>query len=104
MTSTSTTPEQHQGDRTKRRRQGRALALLAVAGIVTAGAAAVATRPTGSEGSFGPVTAAPLIGEHSALGPKLVDDLNATIAAMGHLRGEHAGLSQAEYKALAGLP
>jgi hypothetical protein len=68
---------------------------------VTAGA--IAAHPSASASASGPVTDAPLIGEHSALGAQRVDSLNATIAAMGAVRGEHAGLSSAEYQAGAAL-
>ncbi len=45
-----------------------------------------------------------LIGEHSALGARLVDALNAAIAGAGQrATGEHAGLSRTEYEAGAPL-
>jgi hypothetical protein len=57
-------------------------------------------QPTiGATGSPGFV----LIGEHSALGERRVDELNAAIVSMQRARGEHAGLSRAEYEAGAPL-
>ena len=46
---------------------------------------------------------AALVGEHSAGGERSVDALNASIASMQGLRGEHAGLSREAYAAAATL-
>lgn len=40
-----------------------------------------------------------LIGEHSALGPRLVNDRNKAIASMQQIRGEHAGITRDQYRA-----
>jgi hypothetical protein len=70
----------------------------AVMGLLAAGAvtAAMALHPTGSPPSAGPVSGAPLVGEHSALGDRLVDEINAATSAMEQPRGEHAGMSRDE--------
>jgi hypothetical protein len=54
---------------------------------------------SGVTGSSGPA----LIGEHSALGERRVDELNAAIASMQRAKGEHAGLSRTDYEAEASL-
>ncbi len=92
------------------RRQKLAAAVLAVpiAGLLAG--AAVMTRSAGQPSELVAPTVASaastgirLIGEHSALGWRLVDELNAALAAMPRARGEHAGLSRAEYEAGAAL-
>jgi hypothetical protein len=50
--------------------------------------------------TYGSFLDATLIGEHSALGERLVDDRNAAIAAATRVHGEHAGLTREEYLSL----
>jgi hypothetical protein len=77
---------------------------------VTAGIAvllalvAVAIVPSAQPAQGGGRPAAPLlIGEHSALGPQLVTDRNRSIASMQQIKGEHAGISLADYQAESSL-
>ena len=71
---------------------------------IALGAIALVAGPA-SHGTRGetvtPVAA--LVGEHSAGGERAVSALNAAIASTQQLRGEHAGLSKAEYVAAANL-
>ncbi len=80
-------------------RQGRiAIAVVAIpiAGLLAGGAVLTQSgEPSQHSAKVGPQ----LIGEHSALGERRVDDLNATLASMGRVRGEHAGLSRTDYEA-----
>jgi hypothetical protein len=70
-------------------------------GVVVAAIAVGAVGPrAGSNAVPGsPTRGAPIVGEHSAAGSRNVDALNVAIASMQRLRGEHAGLSRAEYEA-----
>jgi hypothetical protein len=63
-------------------------------------AAAIIALPAGQRinGEAATLEAA-LIGEHSAVGERQVDALNAAIDSMQQARGEHAGLSRADYEA-----
>ncbi len=84
-----------------RRRLAGALIALPVAVLLAAVVvvALPAGQPiNGATRAVGPA----LIGEHSALGERRVDELNAAIASMQRARGEHAGLSRADYEAGAG--
>ena len=69
--------------------------LVVVPIAIVLGAIGLVAGPA-SNGTLGetvtPVAA--LVGEHSAGGERAVDALNASIASMQGLRGEHAGLSQ----------
>jgi len=71
-------------------------AAAASAGLVPPRAVRVPTMgsPTGD---------APIVGEHSGAGERRVDELNRAISSMQHLRGEHAGLSRADYARADGL-
>jgi hypothetical protein len=71
--------------------------VLSVAGLLAIGAGNV----PGPRTAMRPIPAA--IGEHSALGELLVAGLNAAIASLQTLRGEHAGLTREDYEAGAGL-
>jgi hypothetical protein len=73
------------------------------AGVIIAGLlamAALAIMPAGqpTNGSI-EATTPMLIGEHSALGERQVDARNRANASMGVIRGEHAGISRADYRA-----
>ena len=78
--------------------------LIVVPLAIAFGAIALVAAPA-SQGTRGetvtPVAA--LVGEHSATGERAVDALNAAIASAQQLRGEHAGLTRAEYAAAAAL-
>jgi len=67
---------------------------LAAAGV-SAGLVPAHEDPRTPRGS--PTGDAPIYGEHSAAGDRRVDALNAAMASMQRLRGEHAGLSTADY-------
>jgi hypothetical protein len=91
-------------DTSSNRRSGRLGALAAAivltgAGLLVLGAAGTPART----GIGSHAISATAIGEHSALGARRVEELNAAIAAMQRLRGEHAGLTKAEYLAAAAL-
>ncbi len=74
--------------------------LIVVPLAIVLGAIALVAAPA-SHGTRGETVtpAAALVGEHSAAGERAVDSLNASIASMQQLRGEHAGLSREEYAA-----
>ena len=78
--------------------------LVVVPIAIVLGAIGLVAGPA-SHGTLGetvtPVAA--LVGEHSAGGERSVDALNASIASMQGLRGEHAGLSREAYAAAATL-
>jgi hypothetical protein len=82
----------------RRTRVTGALAVLPVA-LMLAAVALVAPPASrqATGGSRSPV-AVP-IGEHSALGVRQVDELNAALARAGRAWGEHAGISRADYEA-----
>lgn len=82
------------------RRPGIARAVMALPIAVLLGAVVVIALPAGqrTNGQTGAFTVA-LIGEHSALGDRQVDRLNAAIASMGRARGEHAGMSRTDIEA-----
>jgi hypothetical protein len=92
--------QQHVG--TRRRAPWLAVGLAVVVGAIAVGA--VSPRGSGSHPIPGsPTGGAPMVGEHSGAGARNVDGLNAAIASMQRLRGEHAGLSPAEYETGAAL-
>jgi len=69
-----------------------------VVGAIAVGA--VGPRVTTSNPAPGsPTRGAVVVGEHSAAGTRNVDALNAAIASMQRLHGEHAGLWRAEAQA-----
>jgi hypothetical protein len=78
-----------------------AVIAIPIAGLLAVAAAvAVITLPAGQQTSGGTgASGTALVGEHSALGGRQVDALNAAIASMGRATGEHAGLSRADYRA-----
>src|SRR4051794_25819080 len=92
--------QQHGG--TRRRGRWAAVGLGVVVGAIAVGA--VGPRLTSSNPTPGsPTGGALVVGEHSAAGTRNVDALNAAIASMQRLRGEHAGFSRADAEAEAGL-
>jgi hypothetical protein len=81
-----------------RRARWTALGLGLVVGVVAVGA--IGPTVAGSRPVPGsPAGGAPIVGEHSAAGNRNVESLNEAIASMQRLRGEHAGLSRADYEA-----
>ena len=71
---------------------------IALAGAIAVAALAIAPSSERTNGSIGGATPM-LIGEHSALGQRQVDDRNRALAAMPVIRGEHAGITLEDYRA-----
>jgi hypothetical protein len=80
-------------------RAGRRSALVALAIAALVAAVALSAQAAGQETAVVPAWSPDLVGEHSALGERRVDDLNAVIGSSSRVRGEHAGLSRADYEA-----
>jgi hypothetical protein len=70
-----------------------AVALVAIAGLAL-GACTAPAAAKSNDGAAAPV----LIGEHSALGQRLIDSRNEALASVAYPLGEHAGISKADYE------
>jgi hypothetical protein len=80
-------------------RPGGRIAAVLVAAVALA-AAALLALPSAPPTQGVAVTAEPvLIGEHSALGPRLVEARNQALDSIPYPRGEHAGISRADNEA-----
>jgi hypothetical protein len=82
--------------------RGTALPAAVVVAAITAvivGCSVPLARPQAAA-TYGSFLEATLIGEHSALGDRLVDERNGEVGAATRIHGEHAGLTRVEYRSL----